>query len=103
MSSDSAMAYLEKTGAAHSVARHRFFWWLGGFGYGVFCLSDPFLKILDPSLHHSLSELGLWFIVLLNDRGGFFLALICAVGAIDAFIKSRAAWREFESSEHNRE
>lgn len=96
MSSDSGMAYADKTGAAYRIARRRFLWWLGGFGYGVFCFSDPLLRHWDTSLYHSLSELGFWFIVLLNDRGGFFLAIICAVGAIDAFIKSRATWREFE-------
>jgi hypothetical protein len=99
MGSDSAMAYLDKTGAAHAVARRRFLWWLGGFGYGVvFCLSDPFLRIFDPSLYDSLSDLGLWFIVLLNDRSAFFLALICVIAAIDAFIKTRATWREFEGA-----
>jgi hypothetical protein len=32
---------------------------------------------------------------LLNERGAFLVALLCAIGAIDAFIKSRATRREF--------
>jgi hypothetical protein len=52
MSRDSAMAYFEKTAAAHAVAPRRLFLRLGGFGYGMFCFSDPALRNWDPSLHH---------------------------------------------------
>jgi hypothetical protein len=97
-SRDSAIAYIDRAGDAYRSAHRRFLAWLGGIGYCILCFVDPLLAATDPELHHSLAELGLWFIVWLNERGAFFAGIICAIAAADAFAKRRSAWREFSSA-----
>jgi hypothetical protein len=79
-STPSADAAYEAAGRAYSAAKKKLRWWLGGLGYAVFCLVGRFLP---------RDDLGISFFIFLDRHGAALAALVCAIGAADAFREER--------------
>jgi len=84
-SNTAADAAFESATQAHRAAQIRFRWWLAGLGYALYCLLGRYLP----------SDIDSGLLIFLNRHGAAIAALVCAVGALDAFRTERRERRRF--------